>query len=472
MNDSYELVVGLETHVELSTQSKIFCSCPVRFGAEPNTCCCPVCTGQPGTLPVLNREVVRDAALAGLALHCTIRSHSQMSRKNYTYPDLPKAYQITQQAFPICENGWMDLSSGRRIRIQRIHIEEDAGKIIYRDGSPYVDYNRAGVPLIEIVTQPDFRSGEEIKEYLEQIRQIMRYLKISDCRMQEGSLRCDVNLSVRLSGETAFGTRTEIKNMNSISNIAKAVDFEFRRQTEILSRGGAVLPQTLRYQEKDGSTQPMRGKESSPEYRYFPDPDLYTVFISQEEIQSLRRRLPELPAEKQSRYVHALHLPENIALLLIRYPAVAEYFENALTGVKHSETLAHWITGPLFRRMETEGEKEEFSPSVSWEQLRELALFLEEGKLSPSGAKTLLEKMLDTGKSCTEFFHPDEIREISGEMLKDFCREAINSLPKAVSDYKNGKEKALKALLGFVMKKTESRGDAAAIQQLLQKMLA
>ena len=278
----YEMVAGFETHVELSTKTKIFCGCTTQFGGDPNTHCCPICIGLPGTLPKLNRQVVRYAVMAGLATNCTIPEIAKMDRKNYCYPDLPKAYQISQFDMPLCVGGYIPLSNGRKIRLTRIHIEEDAGKLIHRHGDTLVDYNRGGVPLIEIVSEPDIRSIEEAREYVEKLQLIMRYIGVSDCKMQEGSMRCDVNISVREVGSDKLGTRTEIKNMNSINFIAKAMEYEFERQVDILENGGKVIQETLRYDDVTNTTSSMRGKEDANDYRYFRDPDLVTISVSRD----------------------------------------------------------------------------------------------------------------------------------------------------------------------------------------------
>ena len=297
----YELVAGLETHVELSTKTKIFCGCTTEFGGSPNTHCCPICIGLPGTLPKLNKEVVRYAIRAGLATNCEISRISKMDRKNYCYPDLSKAYQISQYDKPLCKNGYIELSSGRRIRLNRIHIEEDAGKLIHQKGDTYVDYNRGGVPLIEIVTEPDFRSVDEVREYVEKLQLIMRYIGVSDCKMQEGSMRCDVNISVRPEGQKEFGTRTEIKNMNSIAFMAKAIEYEQERQIDIIESGGSVQQETLRYDDATNTTSSMRGKEDANDYRYFRDPDLVTINVTDQEVEELEKTIPELPDEKLER---------------------------------------------------------------------------------------------------------------------------------------------------------------------------
>ena len=305
----YELVAGLETHVELSTRTKIFCGCTTAFGGEPNTHCCPICIGLPGTLPKLNRQVVNYAVLAGLATHCDIAESARMDRKNYVYPDLAKAYQISQFDKPLCEHGWVELESGKKIRLTRIHIEEDAGKLVHERGDTFVDYNRAGVPLIEIVTEPDFRSIDEVREYVEKLQILMKYIGVSDAKMQEGSLRCDVNISVRPVGSNTLGTRTEIKNMNSFTYIARAMEYEMERQIDLLESGRPVVQETLRYNVDTGETESMRGKEDAQDYRYFREPDLVAIEVPREEIEALRAQLPELPDQKYARYTGELDSP-------------------------------------------------------------------------------------------------------------------------------------------------------------------
>lgn len=466
----YELVAGLETHVELSTKTKIFCSCTTAFGGEPNTHCCPVCIGLPGTLPKLNRQVVRYAILAGLVTNCEINRISKMDRKNYVYPDLPKAYQISQYDKPLCEHGSVELSNGRRVRLTRIHIEEDAGKLVHSRGKTLIDYNRGGVPLIEIVTEPDFRTAEEMREYLEKLQQLMRYIGVSDCRMQEGSLRCDVNISVRRVGNEALGTRTEIKNMNSFTFLERAVDYEFRRQVDLLECGEPVVQETRRYEESTGRTETMRGKEDADDYRYFREPDLVTIETSEEEIESLRASLPELPDSRAKRYVEQWDIPEKDARLLVKYRAIADYFETACQGVT-PKTVANLMLGPVFRRLDTEAKKEVVQISVSPDRLRELVQLLDKGKLRMNLAKATLETMLDTGKSAGELLTEEDLAGVDEGTLDLLCRQAVEENPAAAADYRNGKEKALKALVGFVMRATKGAADAKAAEARLLELL-
>lgn len=467
----YELVAGFETHIELGTKTKIFCSCSTQFGGSPNSHCCPVCIGLPGTLPKLNKQVVRYGIMAGLATHGEIAEISKMDRKNYCYPDLSKAYQISQLYAPLSIGGYVELSNGRKIRLHHIHIEEDAGKLIHQHGDTYVDYNRGGVPLIEIVSEPDIRSIDEAREYVENLQQLMRYIGISDCRMQEGSMRCDVNISVRPVGCETLGTRTEIKNMNSINNIAKAMEYEFERQVDLIENGGKVVQETLRYDDATNTTSSMRSKEDAHDYRYFRDPDLVTINVSKEEVEKIKATLPELPADKCKRYIDELELPEKDAQLLTKYRKISEYFDSACDGVKSPKTVANFIIGQIFRRTETESDKEAFEVAVSPSQLNELVKLLDSGKIRNNLAKSTLEKMLDSGKGALEFISESDMGGLDEDTMLTLCKQAIEGNQKAVEDYKGGKEKALKALLGNVMKNSRGKADATAVEAKLKELI-
>lgn len=356
----YDLVSGFETHVELATNTKIFCGCSTKFGALPNTHCCPVCTGQPGALPVLNKKVVEFAIRAGLATHCKINTTTHLDRKNYCYPDLPKAYQISQFDKPLCEHGYVELESGKKIRLTRIHIEEDAGKLVHERGFTYIDYNRGGVPLIEIVSEPDISSPEEAREYVEKLQLIMRYIGVSDCKMQEGSMRCDVNISLSPAGSGKLGTRTEIKNMNSVSFIEKAMAYEAARQAEILDAGGEVEQATMRYDEGTGETYVMRTKEDAQDYRYFPEPDLLTVKIPESKVEEIAASLPELPLEKFRRYTGELGISAQNARQLYKYKAVSDFFDECISLGAGAKNLSNLIVGTVFSTLATEEDKESF----------------------------------------------------------------------------------------------------------------
>ncbi|MDR0915058.1 MAG: Asp-tRNA(Asn)/Glu-tRNA(Gln) amidotransferase subunit GatB [Oscillospiraceae bacterium] len=466
----YELVAGLETHIELATNTKIFCGCTTEFGGEANTHCCPVCIGLPGTLPKLNKRVVEYAIRAGLATNCKIAEISKMDRKNYCYPDLPKAYQISQFDKPLCYEGYVQLSNGRKIRLTRIHIEEDAGKLIHKNGDTYVDYNRGGVPLIEIVSEPDIRSVEEAREYVEKLQQIIRYVGVSDCKMQEGSMRCDVNISVRPQGSDTLGTRTEIKNMNSITFIAKAMEYEFERQVDLIESGGSVVQETLRYDDATNTTSSMRSKEDAHDYRYFREPDLVTISVSKEQVDAIAKTLPELPEAKLQRYVQELGIPQKDAELLTKYRRITEFFESASIGLQNPKTVANFILGSVFKTLETESAKEDFKILTTPAQLNELVKLIESGKIKNNLAKAALDKMLASGKGATDFIDESDMGGLDEAALTELCKQAISSNPAAVEDYKNGKEKALQSLLGYIMKNSRGKADAQAALAMLKDL--
>lgn len=468
---SWELVAGFETHIELSTKTKIFCNCTTEFGGEPNTHCCPVCIGLPGTLPKLNKAVVEYAVKAGLATNCKTRNISKMDRKNYVYPDLPKAYQISQYDKPLCEHGFITLSSGKNINITRIHIEEDAGKLIHERGNTYIDYNRGGVPLIEIVSEPDIRSIEEAVEYVEKLRLIMKYIGVSDVKMQEGSLRCDVNISVRKNGENKLGTRTEIKNMNSLNFIAKAMEYEFKRQIDILEEGGAIEQETRRYNSDLNITESMRGKEDADDYRYFREPDLVTINIADEDIKKYKDELPELPDEKFNRFVNEYKITEDDASLLIKYKKIAEYFEEAARNIENKKLISNYILGSIFRRLSTDAEKEECRISIPPEFLNELVVLVEKKKINTNMARNALEQMLDTGKSVNGIINEKDMEGIDEEALRSICEKAVAANENAVTQYMAGKEKAFGAIIGYIMKETKGKADAALAAEIVKELI-
>ena len=468
----YELVCGLETHVELSTRTKIFCGCSTEFGGEPNTHCCPVCIGLPGTLPKLNRRVVEYAIRAGLATNCGIAPIAKMDRKNYVYPDLPKAYQISQFDMPLCKNGFIELDNGRKIRLTRIHIEEDAGKLVHQRGNTFIDYNRGGVPLIEIVSEPDIRSIDEAKEYVEKLQLIMKYIGVSDCKMQEGSMRCDVNVSIRPKGSEKLGTRTEIKNMNSIAFMVKAMEYEYNRQVDLLQSGEEVVQETRRYNEEEDCTEGMRGKEDANDYRYFREPDLVTIHTTAQEVEAIRAALPELPQEKFKRYTEQLGLAPADAQQIAKRRSVAEYYEAAASGLQNPKLPANLILTQIFRRLDSEADKEAFAIPVSSKHLRELILLFESGKIKMNLMKSTLEKMLDTGKPAGELIDESDLGEVDETALREICAKVVDENPKAVSDFRSGKEKAAKALVGGVMRATRGKADAQAAEAMLRSLMA
>ncbi len=467
----YRLVSGLETHVELATATKIFCGCTTAFGGEPNTHCCPVCTGQPGALPVLNKKVVEYAIRAGLATHCTINTTTHLDRKNYCYPDLPKAYQISQFDKPLCEHGYVELESGKRIGITRIHIEEDAGKLVHESGYTFVDYNRGGVPLIEIVSEPDISSPEEAKEYVEKLQLIMRYIGVSDCKMQEGSMRCDVNISVMPEGAAQFGTRTEIKNMNSISYIEKAMAYEYSRQIEVIEGGGKIVQATLRYDERTGETSVMRTKEDAQDYRYFPEPDILTVVIPEEKVEEIRASLPELPTDKLHRYIDELHINPATAKLLYKYKRVCDFAEEAIAlgaGVKNTVNL---IVGTLYSKLVTEEDKEKFALPVSAEEMAKLVKLADGSKINITLAQKTLSAMAEEGKPVSHYIKEEDLQGVDEGQLESICRQAVEANPAAVADFKAGKEKAIFALYGFVKKATQGKADIKKADEIIKRLI-
>ena len=461
----YNLVCGFETHIELSTKEKLFCPCKVTLGSEPNSNCCPICIGAPGTLPALNREAVIYAIKMGLALNCKINLFSKMERKCYFYPDLAKAYQISQNDLPLCGPGFVELDSGKKIRIHHIHIEEDAGKIKNESDGIYVDYNRSGVPLIEIVSEPDISSIEEAQEYIEKLQLTARYVRVSDARMQEGSIRCDVNISVKPENSDKLGTRIEIKNMNSISFIAKALKYEYERQVDVLESGGQLIQETRRFNEQKNCTEGMREKEDASDYGYFPEPNLPSICLEQEKVDEIKKNLPEMYYSRKKRYIN-LGVPEKTASLLVKYVNVSDFFDLAIKNCKSPERVANLIIGQIFSFLGSETEKEEFKISVSPQDLNYLVNLIADNKLNMASAKNLLSSALEAKgnlKDLTDKF----ISESPKFDLKAICSECTEACPEAVQDYLNGKEKALQAIIGKVMAKTRGSANAAEAKNII-----
>ena len=472
MSTVYEMVIGLEVHVELKTKTKIFCGCSTAFGAAPNTQCCPVCMGMPGTLPVLNEQVVEYAVKAGLATHCTIARYSKEDRKNYFYPDLPKAYQISQYDLPLCEHGWLDIQTKageKRIGITRIHIEEDAGKLIHTaSGGTLCDYNRCGVPLIEIVSEPDIRSAEEAVAYVQKLRAIMLYTGVSDCKMQEGSLRCDVNLSVRKRGEKAFGTRTEMKNLNSFQFIQKAITYEYKRQVEALEAGEKIVQETRRFDEKTGKTFSMRRKENANDYRYFPDPDLVPIVLSDTTIARLEGEIPIRPDERKAAYLERFGLTAADAEALVSQREIADYFEAAAAHSKGVKTLAHLITSEVFRLLPVGETRIPIAPA----HLGRIADLLEEGRINSGTGKRLIQALWEEDQDPEALAEREGLWQQSDEgVLRPLVEQALIENEKSVSDYKNGKRQAIQPLIGQVLKKTAGKGNPVVIRRLLEELL-
>lgn len=469
MTKSYEMVIGLEVHVELKTKTKIFCSCPTAFGAEPNTQCCPVCTGMPGVLPVLNRKVVEYAIKAGLATNCTIAHYSKNDRKNYFYPDLPKAYQISQYDLPLCEYGYIDISTEageKRIGITRIHIEEDAGKLVHDEKhGTLIDLNRCGVPLIEIVSEPDMRSVDEAVAYLKKLRSIVLYTGISDARMNEGSLRCDVNISVREQGAEAFGTRAEIKNINSFVFVAKAIEYEFMRQKEVLEEGGEIVQETRRFDPETGKTYPMRSKEDANDYRYFPDPDLMPITINEETLSHIASSIPVLPDARKRIYMEKYGLSAYHSERLVLDKAVSDFFERAAGLTEQKKILASLILSEVFRMM---NEEEAQKISVTPEQIAAVANMLGAARINSGGAKKLIAALWGTDKNPDELVVSLGLEQINDcGLLSEVTRRVVMENADMAADYRNGKQAALKALMGRAMAATKGRANPELLQELL-----
>lgn len=462
------MVIGLEVHCELKTETKIFCGCPTSFGAEPNTQCCPVCMGMPGTLPVLNGKVVDYAIKAGVATNCTIAKYSKQDRKNYFYPDLPKAYQISQYDLPLCEHGWLEIegeNGTKKIGITRIHIEEDAGKLVHIPGKgTLIDCNRCGVPLIEIVSEPDIRSAEEAVAYMKKLRAIILYTGISDCKMQEGSLRCDVNLSVRKKGEEKFGTRTEMKNLNSFTFIQKAIEYEYKRQVDELEAGGTIVQETRRYDQASGKTFTMRTKEDANDYRYFPDPDLAPIITSDEKLKKLTDSIPELPDVRKKLYVEKYSLTPYDAELITNEMEISDYFEKASKCTSYHKILANLIISDVMKLLDADS----YNVKISPEHLASIAEMLGTSEINSSVGKKVIKALWENDTDPVKYVKDNDLNQINDrDTLLKAVLSAIESNPKSVADYKKGKTAAAKAIMGHVMAKTQGRGNPVLIGEIL-----
>lgn len=476
----YEAVIGLEVHTELQTKTKIFCSCRTSFGADPNTNVCPVCLGLPGVLPVLNKKVLEYAVRAGLALNCEISRFSKFDRKNYYYPDLPKNFQTSQFDLPICEHGYLDVEvegEKRRIRITRAHMEEDAGKLVHHGTSitdsdySLVDYNRTGTPLLEIVSEPDMRSAKEAVAYMEKMRAILQYVGISDCRMEEGSLRCDANVSVRPVGQKELGTKTEIKNINSFKGVERAIEYEAMRQAELLEDGGKVVQETRTWDEKEGVTKSMRTKEEANDYRYFPEPDLVPFTVSDEYIENIRKSLPELPDARKERYMKEFGLSSEDAVFMTNDKATADYFEAAVDAGAGPKACVNWLMGEFASQLSTDGIEIAKAP-VSAENLAALLKLISKGTISGKIAKKVFATMWKEGGNPEEIVKAQGLVQISDTAeLSKLVDEVVGKNPKAVEDFKAGKKKAVGALVGQIMKATKGKANPRVINELLNKKL-
>jgi len=473
----YEMIVGLEVHAELSTHSKIYCGCKNAFGGEVNSQCCEICTGLPGTLPSLNEKVVEYAIKMGHALGCTINPVTKQDRKNYFYPDLPKAYQISQYDLPLCEQGHLDVlveDEVKRIGITRIHIEEDAGKLLHDESfsGSLVDFNRCGVPLIEIVSEPDFRSSKEAKAYLEALKQILIYLDISDGKMQEGSIRCDVNVSVREKGSDIFGTRVEMKNVNTFSGAVRAIEYEAARQIEVLESGGTISQETRRWDDSKGVNVLLRSKEDAMDYRYFPEPDLGAIVVSEALIRQMKDALPELPNKKTMRYMREFELPSFDAGLLVENRDKARFFEacTAIGGCS-PKNIANWILGDITRILR-ENKQELPESCITPEKLVDMVARIEKGEISNAAGKTIVEVLLAEDKDVAQIVEEKGLGQISdSSALEDLAREVLAANEKAVEQYRGGKTNVLGFLVGQCMKASKGKGNPALLREIMLKLI-
>ena len=476
MSKKYETVIGLEVHVELATKSKIFCSCSTAFGSEPNTHTCPVCTGMPGSLPVLNKKVVEYAMAVGLAANCKINQYCRFDRKNYFYPDNPQNYQISQLYLPICHHGGIEIETEdgvKTIGIHEIHMEEDAGKLVHDDWEPVslVDYNRSGVPLIEIVSEPDMRSAKEVIAYLDKLRMMIQYLGASDCKMQEGSMRVDVNLSVRQQGSKAYGTRTEMKNIGSFKAIARAIEAETVRQIDLLESGGRVVQETRHWNDEEGYSYAMRSKEDAQDYRYFPEPDLVPIVISDEWLQQIKDRQPEFREAKQARYVSAFGLPEYDAKILTSSKKLADLFEETAALCKKPKKASNWLMGETMRLLkehDMDPEELSFSP----QNLARLIALADAGTINGTVAKEVFEKVFAEDIAPEQYVQEHQLQMVDDEdALKETIAKVIEENPQSVADYQGGKEKALGFLVGQTMKALKGKANPGMVNQMLKEML-
>ena len=473
----YDVVIGLEVHAQLLTNTKIFCSCPNKFGNEPNANTCPVCTGQPGSLPVLNKQAVEFAIKAGLATNCTINRKSIFARKNYFYPDLPKGYQISQYELPLCEDGYITISINgkeKRIGITRIHMEEDAGKLSHEGSdrnSSYVDFNRTGTPLIEIVSEPDISSPEEAAEYLKQLRNIVVYLEICDGNMEEGSFRCDANISLRPKGSSKFGTKTELKNMNSFRNVQKALEYEIKRQSEILNEGGSIIQETRLWNADRGITESMRSKEEAHDYRYFPDPDLLPLIVEDDWINRIRASLPELPFEKEKRFLEEYQLSKDDADVFIGNKKLAFFFEDVVKLTNDPIMANNWIRVELLGSLNYDGKTFD-DCNLTPEHIASLINLIKKGTISGKIAKTVFREMYTNLKMPDDIVKEKGLVQINDEdQLKVIIEEIIKNSPAQVEQYRSGKTKVFGFFVGQVMKKTRGQANPQIVNKILKEFL-
>jgi aspartyl-tRNA(Asn)/glutamyl-tRNA(Gln) amidotransferase subunit B len=476
----YEPVIGLEVHVQLRTRTKIFCGCSTRFGDPPNANTCPVCLGLPGTLPVLNKRVVEMAALASLALNCTVHQHSRFARKNYFYPDLPKGYQISQYELPLATGGWVEIAidgSKKRIGITRLHVEEDAAKNLHEGFAhsavkAYIDYNRCGTPLCEIVSEPDIRTPEEAYAYLTTLRQILLYTGVSDCNMEEGSLRCDANVSVRPRGSNEFGTKVEVKNLNSFRYLQKALEYEIERHVGVIESGGRIFQETRLWNQAEGHTVSMRSKEKAHDYRYFPEPDLLPVHVSAAWREEIRRALPELPEAKRARFTAAYGITAYDAEVLTGTQSRADYFEGVVKAGASGKNAANWMQTELLRRLNDSGKEIEDSP-VSPSALADLLKLVESGQITGAIGKKVFATMFESGRGAAEIVAAEGLAQISDtSAIEQAAREVIDKNPDNVAKFRSGNEGVFKFFVGQVMRATRGQANPQAVNDILRKLLS
>ncbi len=470
----YETVIGLEVHVEMATETKIFCSCKNEFGSEPNTNVCPVCLSMPGTLPVLNEQAVEYGVRAGLSLNCNIPNYSKLDRKGYFYPDLAKAYQISQYDFPLCGHGEVEVEADgekHKIGITRIHIEEDAGKLVHQGTESFVDYNRGGVPLMEIVTDPDFRSAAQVKAFLDTVRANMEYIGVSDCKMEEGSMRCDINISVRPIGSERYGTRTELKNINSISAAQRAIEYEAKRHIEVIEDGGEIIQETRRWDDAKGRTFPMRDKEEAHDYRYFPDPDLVPVYLTDERITDIKASLPELPAAKRQRYVDEFGLPEYDAGVLTMSKYTAKFFEDSVAVYREPKAISNYIMVELARLLKENNVEAKDIP-VSPEDFTDLLKMVNDGVINSSVGKQVFEELFKTGKKPAQIVEEKDLKQNdNADEILALVQKIVAENPKPVADYRGGNKKAMTFFVGQVMKATKGKANPKTVNELVKAEL-
>lgn len=471
----FEVIIGLEVHAQLCTKTKLFCGCPNSFGAEPNTNVCPICLGLPGVLPVINKEALQMVIKTGLALNCQINEHSIFARKNYYYPDLPKNYQISQYELPLCSNGYLDLDINgeeKRIRIRRVHLEEDAGKLLHLDeNKSAVDFNRTGVPLMEIVSEADINSPQEAVAYLTQLRIILQYLGVSTGNMEEGSLRAEPNISLRLKGEQKFGIKTELKNLNSFKAVYKGLEYEISRQKEILQEGKEIVQETRRWDEETQTTLPMRGKEEAHDYRYFPEPDLVPIEISSSWQEEIKKSLPELPKDKKKRFIEKLHLPSYDAEVLTSSKLLSDYYEECLKFYPKEKIVSNWVMNELLRLL-NENNLEISQCRIKPEDFAQMLKMIDSQVISGKIAKAIFEEMFKTGNSPEMIVKEKGLQQISDEeTILSVVQEVIKENPKVVAEFKGGKEKSLGFLVGQVMKKTKGRANPQLVNKILIEII-